>query len=135
VRHTSYHLRFLARAGVIEEVPGEGTARERWWRRPESLLVGPSDADPEGREIGARMIAMFFARDAGVRRRFVAGPVDAEWQRGAFVGNWFLELTPQEADELKRRLFEIVDDLRRRAGPPAGSEKALVSVSVLPVLG
>ncbi len=132
---TSYHLRFLARAGAIEEVLGKGTARERWWRRAESPLVLPSDADPEGREIGARMLAMFFARDADVRQRFVTGPVDAEWQRAAFVGNWFFELTPQEADELGRRLFEIVDDLRRRNEPPAGAEKALVSISVLPVLG
>ena len=80
------------------------------------------------------MLALFFARDADVRQRFVSGPVDDEWQRGAFVGNWFLELTPQEADELGRRLFEIVDDLRRRAEPADGAEKALVSISVLPAL-
>ena len=29
---TSYHLRQLAKFGFVEEVPGEGTARERWWR-------------------------------------------------------------------------------------------------------
>jgi DNA-binding transcriptional ArsR family regulator len=29
---TSYHLRVLADAGVIEEVPGLGSSRERWWR-------------------------------------------------------------------------------------------------------
>jgi DNA-binding transcriptional ArsR family regulator len=29
---TSYHLRVLADAGVIEEVPGRGDGRERWWR-------------------------------------------------------------------------------------------------------
>jgi DNA-binding transcriptional ArsR family regulator len=29
---TSYHLRVLADAGVIEEVPGRAGARERWWR-------------------------------------------------------------------------------------------------------
>lgn len=29
---TSYHLRVLADAGVIEEVPGQGNGRERWWR-------------------------------------------------------------------------------------------------------
>jgi len=30
---TSYHLRVLADAGVIEEVPGQSNGRERWWRR------------------------------------------------------------------------------------------------------
>ncbi len=29
---TSYHLRQLARHGVIVEVQGRGTARERWWQ-------------------------------------------------------------------------------------------------------
>jgi DNA-binding transcriptional ArsR family regulator len=29
---TSYHLRVLADAGVIEEIPGHGRGRERWWR-------------------------------------------------------------------------------------------------------
>ena len=29
---TSYHLRVLADAGVIEEVPGRAHGRERWWR-------------------------------------------------------------------------------------------------------
>jgi DNA-binding transcriptional ArsR family regulator len=29
---TSYHLRVLANAGVIEEVPGVTNRRERWWR-------------------------------------------------------------------------------------------------------
>ncbi len=29
---TSYHLRQLARHGVIVDVPGRGTAKERWWQ-------------------------------------------------------------------------------------------------------
>ena len=34
---TSYHLRVLADAGVIEEVPERARGRERWWR------TGPVD--------------------------------------------------------------------------------------------
>jgi DNA-binding transcriptional ArsR family regulator len=34
---TSYHLRVLADAGVIEEVPERASGRERWWR------TGPVD--------------------------------------------------------------------------------------------
>ena len=29
---TSYHLRQLAAYGFVEEVEGQGSARERWWR-------------------------------------------------------------------------------------------------------
>ena len=129
----SYHLRILARVGAIEELPEAGTARERWWQRPEEMVILPSDVDPEAREYGTRLLAMFFARDADVRHRFTTRPVSEEWQRGAFIGNWFIALTPEEADELGKRLTAIVEELRRR-DPPDGAEQALVSVSVLPVV-
>ena len=130
----SYHLRFLARAGAISEDEDLGTRRERWWRRPEAPLIVPVPADPEGRAIDARLLAMLFARDEEVRGRFVAGPVSDEWQADSFVGSWYVELTPAEASDLGSRLFAIVDELRRRAAPSPGAEQTLVSVSVLPVL-
>jgi hypothetical protein len=54
-------------------------------------------------------------------------------EEAAFLGNWFVQLTPSEADELGRRLFAIVDEIRRRQAS-AGAVQTLVSVSVLPVL-
>jgi DNA-binding transcriptional ArsR family regulator len=42
---TSYHLRVLADAGVIEEVPGRGDGRERWWR---TFPVDHREPDYEG---------------------------------------------------------------------------------------
>jgi DNA-binding transcriptional ArsR family regulator len=131
---TSYHLRNLARAGAIEEMPDAGTARERWWRRPDPLVVARNDADPEAREIDARMVAMFFARDDDVRQRFVTRPVSPEWLRGSFVGNWFVALTPEEAEELGTRLFAFVDELRRERQAPPTSAQALVSIAILPVV-
>ncbi len=55
---TSYHLRVLADAGVIEEVPGRANGRERWWRtfpvdmrEPDYNSLSPADraALDEGR--------------------------------------------------------------------------------------
>jgi hypothetical protein len=68
-----------------------------------------------------------------VRHRFIVGGTSAAWEEAAFVGNWFVALTTADADELGRKLFAIVDDLRRRPAP-AGAEQTLVSVSVLPAL-
>jgi DNA-binding transcriptional ArsR family regulator len=130
----SYHLRILGDAGAIEEDPGLGTRRERWWRRPEEPVVAPSDPDAEGRAIDERMLATFFARYEDVRRRFVIDRVDDDWQKGSFVGNWFLMLSPQDAGELGRRLFAIVDAERRTASQRPDSAQVLVSISVLPVL-
>jgi hypothetical protein len=57
-----------------------------------------------------------------------------EWVEASLVVNWFVPLTPPEADELGRKLFELVDELRHRT-PPPDSEQTLVSLSILPVLG
>ncbi len=38
---TSYHLRVLAEAGVIEEIPGRAQGRERWWRSVPADLREP----------------------------------------------------------------------------------------------
>ena len=132
----SYHLRFLARAGAIQEAPELGTKRERWWRRPEDLQLVPTDDDLEGRAITARMFAIFFARDAETRRRFVATmpELDADWHEGAFVGNWHVKLTPAEASELGARLLPLIDPYRRRAEPPPDAADALISFSALPLL-
>src|SRR6188508_682311 len=45
----SYHLRVLARAGLIVEDESLGTRRERWWVRPEEPMMGIARGDPEGR--------------------------------------------------------------------------------------
>ena len=48
---TSYHLRVLADAGVIEEDDTRGNGRERWWRRVQPLFF-PTDAEePEDRAL------------------------------------------------------------------------------------
>jgi DNA-binding transcriptional ArsR family regulator len=130
---TSYHLRMLARAGAIEEDLDRGTRRERWWQRPEGGQLGPTDADPEGRAITARLFSVLFDRDRQARRRFLTSEIDDEWHRAAFAGSWFVELTPEDAMELGERLFALVDDYRGRPEPES-AERALVSVSILPWL-
>jgi DNA-binding transcriptional ArsR family regulator len=130
----SYHLRVLARASAIVEDEDRGTRRERWWRRQDVPAVVPIPSDPEGRAIDRRLLATLFARQEDVRARFVTSAVSDEWQENAFVGNWYVDLTPEEAYELGRRLFLIVDQLRGRKAASPGAAQTLVSVSVLPVL-
>ena len=45
---TSYHLRQLEKFGFVEEVPGEGTGRERWWKPLGfSATLFPTTEEPE----------------------------------------------------------------------------------------
>jgi DNA-binding transcriptional ArsR family regulator len=129
----SYHLRILARAGLIAEDETLGTRRERWWRRPEEPMIGTAQGDPEGRALDQRLLAVFFARDEEVRSRFLLGRASDEWQEASLVVNWFVPLTPAEADDLGLKLFALVDELRHRT-PPDEAEQTLVSLSILPVV-
>jgi len=128
----SYHLRVLARAGAIVEDRDLGTRRERWWRQREPLFIAlPTDDDPEGRAISARMHGIVFARDEEARRRFVTHEIGAAWRQASVVGNWFVELTPEEASEVGEQLLEIVRGVRLRPAS-GGAERTLISLSILP---
>jgi DNA-binding transcriptional ArsR family regulator len=131
---TSYHLRMLASTGAIVEDPERGTKRERWWRRPQSPQLLPTDSDAEGRAVTARMLGIVLARDDVARRRFVTEEVDADWHENAYAGNWLVELSPSEADELGQHLAAFVMALRGRRDAPEDAEPVLVSISVLPWL-
>src|SRR5947209_4728679 len=55
---TSYHLRVLAEAGVIEEDSARGNGRERWWRRVQPIFI-PTDAqqpDQRALEMSLRLV-------------------------------------------------------------------------------
>jgi hypothetical protein len=80
------------------------------------------------------MLGMFFARDEVARRRLVSREIGVAWRAGGFVGKWYLQLTPAEADALVERLVELVQELRVRPTSTPGADRALVSISVLPWL-
>lgn len=58
---TSYHLRQLAKHGLVREVEGKGTARERWWERtPGGFSISSSGKDsPASRQTAEAVNAEF----------------------------------------------------------------------------
>jgi DNA-binding transcriptional ArsR family regulator len=55
---TSYHLRVLARAGRVEEEVERGGSRERWWRRPDEIVIvatSPGTGDAEYEAAGSQL--------------------------------------------------------------------------------
>jgi DNA-binding transcriptional ArsR family regulator len=114
---TSYHLRVLAEAGVIEEDTELGNARERWWRRA-TLLYIPTDAeDPSGRAVELSARHLHLSRDEEALRQFVAhmDELSTEWRGAAFTGNFTIHLTAEEVFDLGLEILERIEELR---GPP-----------------
>jgi DNA-binding transcriptional ArsR family regulator len=139
---TSYHLRALAKAGVVEE-DERGSKRERWWRRVDSFtLVSralPAELDPaEAATIEAalaRIDAFFLDRDDEALRRWSdqRDSLGREWQDASMLGNWPVLATPEEVKALWTLVITEIDKLRRSAADaPEGAAEVHVSLRVLP---
>src|SRR5262245_22292204 len=134
---TSYHLRVLGSMGMIEELPDEGTRRERWWRRPDEVVLIESARadDPEYEAAGARMYEMFLARDEQAFERWLAArrQLPVELREAAFVGGFTLYATDEELQELTREAVELFDRYRRKAEErPPDSVRSYVAFRILP---
>jgi DNA-binding transcriptional ArsR family regulator len=134
---TSYHLRALAKAGLIEEDPDRGSGRERWWRRlPPMFLQIPTGAeDDEGRALETEMWGTMVDRDDEALRRFFerVPEMDAELRHASTIANWNAWLTPDEMIGLTERLADIVIRYRDEAARNRPSaQRVFVSFRILP---
>jgi len=140
---TSYHLRQLADYGfVVEDRDAQRShGRERWWRagaRSTSLSTVPED--PEAKAFAEEYLRAIAGRLAEkvvdwLDEMSAAPP---EWQRAGSLNDTQCRLTADEAEELNRRIGELVEQARRldpgRRGP-RGSQPVSVQWQVLPRLG
>ena len=136
----SYHLRALARAGLVEAAPGRGDGRERLWRRTSdrlsvSLEASP-DLDPEVREARQDMMESLLSRDEGKARDYL-GRIDdepEEWQDGAVFMSPTLVLTADELKALGTAVQELIGPYRRRSRPevPPGARQVAAVFRALP---
>ena len=112
---TSYHLRQLARHGFVEEVPGAGRGRERWWRHRERRLevAPPSPSAVTQRADAARLVAEILTREAHALHGYLTRPERLPgWDQAAFLEARGFLLTPDELDTLCARIDGLLDELR-----------------------
>jgi DNA-binding MarR family transcriptional regulator len=112
---TSYHLRQLAKHGFIEEVPGRGTARERFWRvvEAETRISAENASTPAGREalsiFGDEWLRLRFRSAARYHERKRSG-LEPQWAGAAIDTDAYLCAT---RDELAEMVQEYTDLLTR----------------------
>jgi len=119
---TSYHLRALHRAGMVEEAE-QRNGRERWWQRPpERLMVPnsvPSDAsDRERAELQAahsQIESILVERDEKAMRRWTEVRYDLplEWQDSQWIGNFRMWATAAEVRRFVKDVLELAQPLRK----------------------
>ena len=118
---TSFHLRQLAKYGLIEEAGG-GRGRERPWRATAVFTSWP--AAPESPELAAATDLLstviaeryFDQLRAWLERR---GREPTQWQARELFGDVTLHLTPAELGELDRSVQELIEPYLDRIGNPS----------------
>jgi DNA-binding transcriptional ArsR family regulator len=134
---TSYHLRTLAKVGMIREAPGRGDGRERVWQvSHRQYSVGRSpDAGPDEVAAEAAMMEAVLARQNDKVRRFLTSQKSPDWFEVTTVADQTLTITADELRDLLARIDELVGPYNRptRQPPPPGARSVTFQLRAVPV--
>ncbi|MBM7492013.1 DNA-binding transcriptional ArsR family regulator [Micromonospora luteifusca] len=137
---TSYHLRSLAKFGLVEQAPSRGDARERVWQVVTVSLVVDAgrDAGPAARAAEQAVVEAHAVRGMERIRDWSrrAGDEPAEWYDKALFNDTLLLLTADELaglNEAVLALFRPYHARRREADPPPGARTVAVHYRTLPL--
>ncbi len=129
----SFHLRLLAKWGLVEEAGG-GRGRARPWRATamghEWSARGPGGEPDEASDMLSRVVLeRWFEESFGwVERR---REETEEWSEAAVFGDRLLYATPAELEELNRRIGKLLEPYARRVTDPAGRPEEARAVSFI----
>lgn len=143
---TSYHLRQLAKHGLVEEVPGKGTGRERWWSPRSTNLDLPTMLTDEAttQAAGVLLTKMLQDRTTALGRWLSAASSLREIPESSPANHSLhtettLRMTAEEMRELTEALSAVVDEFaarfrrRRQEGWPEGAVRVRTYVDVFPL--
>ncbi len=107
----SFHLRQLAKYGLVEETGG-GTGREKPWRATTTSTNWDNVQQTPEAAAAAGLLSEVLAESyfAALMRWLEVRPGESEeWQQAAFIGDRLLWVTADELAQIGRELSAIVD--------------------------
>ena len=112
---TSYHLRELAKHGMIEVAPEMGRGKEKFWRIvPGGFTYGETPPEPEAAE-ALELLLDDLVRQRGAelaRWRDESSAAPEEWVQAGTFGRRSLRLTAAETGEMRDAVFEVLERYR-----------------------
>ncbi|MFF9840500.1 winged helix-turn-helix domain-containing protein [Streptomyces sp. NPDC013740] len=133
VASCSYHLRMLAKYGLVEQAPG-GKGREKPWRATARFTAWPDHSEDAAvaqaaDALTAAATELHFQRVLKAMGRRQALP--AEWREAEQFDDTLLHLTPGELTELGQRVQELLRPYEEREADPARRPEGSLPVAVL----
>ncbi|HYF71561.1 MAG TPA: helix-turn-helix domain-containing protein [Nocardioides sp.] len=126
----SFHLRQLAKYGLVEEAPDEARdKRDRVWRLVDAEGISFRTREMLEQPGGKAAYAVFQRNAVAWGHHLVDRALAVETERGRekSVSEWALRLTPEEAAELLAEVSDLVEGWRRRT-QGAGEDRTTYSV-------
>jgi Helix-turn-helix domain len=133
----SFHLRQLAKYGLVEEAGG-GTGREKPWRATTTSTAwdATGDGTPEGAAATGLLSSVIAEQYFEQLARWLEARPDEprEWRQAAVLGDRILYVTPAELKELGNRVSEVLDEyferqVRPELRPPGARQVSWVNIA------
>jgi predicted ArsR family transcriptional regulator len=113
---TSFHLRQLAKYGLVEEAPG-GTGRQKPWQATSLLThIPPIQATPEAAEAAKQLRISMAQRYFEWLVRWLQQTDDEtdEWRSAALFGDRIIWATAAELEDVKQAVEDLIEPYARR---------------------
>jgi DNA-binding MarR family transcriptional regulator len=112
----SFHLRQLARYGLVEQAPGTGDRRERPWRLTDPEQSWSTDAGPAADQLEQ----VFVQREAERIQRGITTRAQQpqQWRDAGFLGGATLPVTPAELRQIAEGLRAVLSPYEDRLTDP-----------------
>ena len=137
---TSYHLRALARAGMVEEAAGRGDGRERVWQATGGqggyeVRSGPK-AGPDAVRAEQELVTAYLAHQEAKLRAWVAqwGNETQEWYDATVMFDSTVVVSSAELAALSQAVSDLLEPYRRsvRVDPPPAAREVEVMFRLVP---
>ncbi|HEX8918595.1 MAG TPA: helix-turn-helix domain-containing protein [Chloroflexota bacterium] len=130
----SFHLRQLARYGLVEEVLGPG--RRKPWRATAWATSWPDVAEEPELEAASQLLSSVVAEgylEQMLRWLELRRDEPMEWRQAAWFGDLLLFLTPEELTTLGRKIEDLTAPYEERISDPGVRPAGSRPVTVLHV--
>jgi DNA-binding transcriptional ArsR family regulator len=136
----SYHLRTLARHGLVEAIDSDDRRQRPWRATITGFTIDPNvDPDTAQGRSNAAVLSASLALEQGLLRDYLAhrDQVSDAWRRADTTSSYTLHVTPAELSELTARIDALLRPLiaAHRADAPPSAELVHVNLFAFPRTG
>jgi predicted ArsR family transcriptional regulator len=133
----SYHLRALAKWGLVRNVESSDGRETRWGPSARAITFASGVERTRGYAAAAAALkSTVLARDDRIVADFLAREheLPEEWREAASFASGFIQVTAEELQELNRQLRELASEFAKRTTTdrPKGARRVDVIVRLIP---